>query len=622
MTIKSVYRQLISLAMKQYGEKIVMAFCFALATQKFGIPRQILTRFIKIVHNLCDLSISALLMDELCEAFGITCVYKFISNVTFVSFKYHESAKKSFPSFGNFLGEFKDAMFETYETFLRANKSDREFLFVKNQQLNFIINYSDANKLLETLDFNYVFSKLRLLSFSHVISDIMACISRYPENSTLLFLKELLELSRSAITIDPNQFPVQVMCRIPSQLSSLDINNNIIYERSQLKMYLKTFFEIAKKECRGLIPAKHCLLIPESLGAETHKVQKIYKDKDLNIIFHEKPKLLLTTWSVERQQLSIYFDEANVRTLLVKNLKNVHYIKPDKLLVETNVSQSLLSLSNADSLIEVSRDIRIISKIPGPYYVAVDTNNKSVLLLEYETFNICWTYSCHTCISDIVLSKNGRIALCILGYWYHQSVDHNLLGENKQQILTLDLKEQAELPSLQNPHIIHFNNVTAISEDGQLFATLFRTYIRVWSLLTGKIILDIDTPEGNIVDLHISSKTKTIITLMSTSIINTYDLDSCTLSKTLENMNYSSAVYDTDQVNLSISENESIACLSLINGGSNACILIWDLVSGEQITTFISDFCDTKFYVSPSGGFIVSNFPSGIVKFSVKNSKR
>ena len=608
--------------MKQYGEKIVMAFCFALSTHTFGISRQILTRFIKIVLNLCDLSISGLLMDELCDAFGITCVYKFISSATFVNFKYRESAKASFPSFGNFLGEFKEAMFEAYETFLGANKNDREFVFVKNQQLNFMINYSDVNKLLETLDFDYVFSKLRLLTFSHVISDIMACISRYPENSTLLFLKELLELSRSAITIDPKQFPVQVMCRIPNQLSSLDVNNNTIYGRSQLNMYLKTFLEIAKKECRGLIPTKHCLLIPESLRAETYNVQKIYKVKHLNIIFHEKPKLLLTTWSVEKQQLSIYFDEANVRTLLVKDLQNVHYIKPDKLLVETNVSQSLLSLSNVDSLIEVSGDTRIISKIPGPYYVAVDTNNKSVLLLEYESFNICWTYSCHTCISDIVLSKNGRIALCILDYWYHQSVDHDLLGENKQQILTLDLKEQTELPSLQNSHIIHFNKVTAISEDGQFFATLFRTSIRVWNLLTGKIILDIDTPDGNIVDLHISSKTKTIITLMSTSIINTFNLDSCTLSKTLENTNYSSVVHDADQMNLSVSENESIACLSLSNGGSNTYILIWDLVSGEQIATFTSDFCDTKFYISPSGEFIVSNFPSGIVIFSVQNSKR
>ena len=386
-------------------------------------------------------------------------------------------------------------------------------------------------------------------------------------------------------------------------------------------MYLKTFLEIAKKECRGLIPVKHYLLIPELLEADRQKVQKVYKDKDLNIIFHEKRKLLLTTWSVEKQQLSIYFDESNIRTLLFKDLQNVHYIKPDKLLVETNVSQSLLSLSDVDSLIEVSRNILIISKIPGPYYVAVDMNNKSMLQLKYETFDICWTYSCHNCISDILVSKNGRIALCILGYRYHQPVDHNLLGENKQQILTLDLQEQTELPSLQNSHIIHFNNVIAISEDGQLFATMLRTYIWVWSLVTGKIILDIDTSEENIVDLYISSKTKTIITLMSTSVINTYDLDSCTLSKTLENKSYSSVVYDADQVNLSISENESIACLSLRNGGSNAYILIWDLVSGEQITTFTSDFCDTKFYASPSGEFIVSNFPSGIVKFIVKNSE-
>ena len=66
-------------------------------------------------------------------------------------------------------------------------------------------------------------------------------------------------------------------------------------------MYLKTFLEIAKKECRGLIPVKHYLLIPELLEADRQKVQKVYKDKDLNIIFHEKRKLLLTTWSVEKQ---------------------------------------------------------------------------------------------------------------------------------------------------------------------------------------------------------------------------------------------------------------------------------------------------------------------------------
>ena len=125
-------------------------------------------------------------------------------------------------------------------------------------------------------------------------------------------------------------------------------------------MYLKTFLEIAKKECRGLIPVKYYLLIPELLEADRQKVQKVYKDKDLNIIFHEKRKLLLTTWSVEKQQLSIYFDESNIRTLLFKDLQNVHYIKPDKLLVETNVSQSLLSLSDVDSLIEVSRNILII----------------------------------------------------------------------------------------------------------------------------------------------------------------------------------------------------------------------------------------------------------------------
>ena len=173
--------------MKQYGEKIAMAFCFALSMQKVGISRQILTHFIKIVLNLSDLSVAGLLMDELCDAFRITCIYRFMSSATFVGFKHCESARKPFPSFDKFLGEFKDALFETYETLLRVNKNEREFVFVKNQQLNFIVNYGDVKKLLETLDFNYIFSRLRLLSFPHVISDIIACISKYPGNSILLF---------------------------------------------------------------------------------------------------------------------------------------------------------------------------------------------------------------------------------------------------------------------------------------------------------------------------------------------------------------------------------------------------------------------------------------------------
>ena len=88
------------------------------------------------------------------------------------------------------------------------------------------------------------------------------------------------------------------MCRIPSQLLSLDLNNNTIYERSQLKMYLKTFLEIAKKECRGLTPVKHYLLIPELLEADRQKVQKVYKK------FRRYTK---SSEGIQRQRFKYYF---------------------------------------------------------------------------------------------------------------------------------------------------------------------------------------------------------------------------------------------------------------------------------------------------------------------------
>ena len=139
--------------------------------------------------------------------------------------------------------------------------------------------------------------------------------------------------------------------------------------------------------------------------------------------------------------------------------------------------------------------------------------------------------------------------------------------------------------------------------------------ILVWDLATGHVQSTIETNCCRIVRIAVSAVGNVVVTASSDASVRVFNLGDGSLRYTLTDCVKS--VRMDGQHCLALSPDGKICVYFVRSNFQPSFISVWNLYNGGQLASLTTDFYGLSYQISNDSTFLVSNFPSGLVRFDL-----
>ena len=497
-------------------------------------------------------------------------------------------------------------------------------------------------KELFMFNFDYLFGKLTCFSFAHLYNEVTTITTAYPDDFELKVLSEIVELSKEGLGLDSSQFPLQVIGRMdPTKLSS------------QSSFLLKRLNDEALSLCSVLKPNRACLLSPSELSSLSKEEQNQWTCKELKFMFFSHPEYEFVGWRTDIQEI-FYFDRNCTvqRSEVFDGLNKIVLTMENHLLIETKLGIHVLyNMTSRQTVFSVHNGFDVVGTDQAHRLILVRTDTKQIKMIDIKKCNTAWTFNSNEPYNNVCLSTNGRTVLCfsdnrrktptrnkrLNGHYsspgsHHSSPSPNssLLyvaeenirededeEETYEEITVLDLDHLSKVTTINLPTEASFSKFHLMSEDGAYYVRITEPdmNILVWDLATGHVQSTIETNCCRIVRIAVSAVGNVVVTASSDASVRVFNLGDGSLRYTLTDCVKS--VRMDGQHCLALSPDGKICVYFVRSNFQPSFISVWNLYNGGQLASLTTDFYGLSYQISNDSTFLVSNFPSGLVRFDL-----
>lgn len=484
-------------------------------------------------------------------------------------------------------------------------------------------------KMLFMFNFDYLFAKLSFHSFAHLFDEVTTVTAKHFEDYDLAVLSELVQLSREGLGVDSTQFPLQIISRLdPCKLS--DQNGD-----DSAGSQLKRLHDGALSLCGVLKPNRACLLLPSAMSNLNREEQNNWSCKDLKFMFFKNPKYEFVGWRTDTQEIFFYDHECCVqRSEKFEGLNKIVLCMQDHLLIETKLGIHVLyNMNTLQSVFSINNDYDVVGTDQKHRLILLKTDTRLIMILDIEQNSCVWRFESNKPNNNVYSSSNGRISLCFSdnrrktptrstrGKSFPDSEKNKDPDEEEEEtyeeITILDLEKLSKVTTINLPTEASFSKLFLVSEDGDFFVRVTEPdmNIMVWNLNSGLLHTNIETKCCRIVRAAVSSAGNVIVTVSSDASLRVYNLDDGSLRYTLTECVKS--VRMDGQHCLSLSPNGQTCVYFVRSNFQPSFVSVWNLCNGRQVASLTTDFYGLTYQISNDSSYMVSNFPSGLVRFEL-----
>lgn len=658
------------------GFTFISAFCFAVSLDQFGIPKPLLSIFLKTVMNELDQVGTQTKIRFVMEQLNVVCVYQVKFGQIYICCRDRLLANLVHPKYATSHSDYVDVFKNISEDYFAEQKSKARLTLKQDLDVfkyyepqysflqRFILRYGDLAQLKKNFLLNYafVYNKLNCVSLFHVRFDFAEALKKYPDDYELTVLKELLELSKEVLLTDPSQLCLQTVCRLDGCITETYQTDKQVFQEEIEKQpkricestSLQAFITEAAERCHTLKPHRQCLTIPYICSNATKDEQSKWSVKDLKLMFVLSKQYEFVGWSFERGELYFYnFEKILVKSKTVENFQKVVLCMEEQLVVEVSHNESESKFVAFNMCTEEWLNIYPEGVSFTDIFHVFATDHKHLLFCLNEEMNalrvvnvkdltVVWRYETDAVFHNIVLCKDASTAICYIDRSYETSKvnfnedDHEDENEEEEdvdqpihvqtyyeEIVVLDCTNHQQVMCLSSPSDHYCGKVFALSEDGQYFVrvTEVDVHLLVWNIHKGKLMHDINTSSCRLTRLLVSTRGNCIVSAASDSSIWVYNLaDGSLRFKLTEPVRAIRGGYMDDAHNLCLSDDGNIAVHSVKSNFHPSFIVVWNLVTGTRLSSLTTDYYGSNYYLSPTGQSLIGTFPVGVVAFDITQS--
>ena len=422
-----------------------------------------------------------------------------------------------------------------------------------------------------------------------------------------------------------------------AKCSDLKSDSNANYFRDSIVLQsplLLKLINCATEVGHLLMPSSPCLVRPPSeCGefAETQVARFSNHPLDTRIIFMEKNPNTFLAWSRNKENIGLFDSRCTCLKLYTcHKLSRVLLSLNERVVVELQDGKVwLFDLTSCTFMYELESGFRYFAFCDVIHVVALSDNFSCLSVFNTRSKSFEWEFNAPEGRSfhNVLVSKNGAIGVCIL----EASSVHNSRNElsfdvfdeecrvpnsTQDEIIVVNLKSRQQLHSISLRHGQYLHKICSISEDGHYLVHLTEPahQILVLDLIKGSIVQEIEARLHRILKIMVSSQGNCILSASADSVLRVWNLSDGELRYSLyEPMRSIRGGYMDDKHCLGMSEDGGRAVHSVRSQFHCSYVVLWDVVRGQQLATFTTDFYGLSYEISPCGDYIVTSMPSGLV---------
>ncbi|XP_065060677.1 uncharacterized protein LOC135687967 [Rhopilema esculentum] len=418
-------------------------------------------------------------------------------------------------------------------------------------------------------------------------------------------------------------------------ISQTDINDEL---NENTHSYVTESFSLKKlindslSKGHLLMPSIPCLIRPPSecgASSENQISSFLCHPVDTRILFSDKFPDVFITWSRSKETISVYNSKGVCeRVCSGLALKRVPLTVNHSAAVEMQDGRvCILDLSSGEIMTELPSEQRYFAVCDSSHIAALSDNLTCLNVFNIRSKQVVWDYRApegrH--FHNILISKNGAIGACILEADTFRNSQEDISFSKDDQMPSNSLQDEITVVNLKSRQQLHsfslkngqiFHKICAISEDGHYLVHLTEPdyQILVLDLMKGVVVHEMEVRLHRILKILVSTQGNCILSASADSVLRVWNLSDGDLRYSLsEPIRTIRGGYMDDKHCLSMSEDGSRAVHSVRSRFHCSYVVLWDLVLGQQLATFTTDFYDLTYQISPYGDFVVASMPSGIV---------
>ena len=498
-----------------------------------------------------------------------------------------------------------------------------------------LLKYGSKTDIKELFMFNfdYLFGKLACFSFAHLYDEVTTVTSTYPDDYEIAILSEIIHSSREGLRLDSSQFSLQIIGRLdPSKLSE---HPNLL---------LKRLHNRALSLCSVLKPNRACLLSPSTISSLSREEQNQWTCKELKFMFLNHSLYEFVGWKSETQEI-FYFDKGCCvqRKEVFDGLNKIVLTMENHLLIETKLGIHVLyNMTTLQSIFSVHNDYDIVGTDQAQRLILLRTDMRKIKIVDISMHCTTWTFDSDEPYNNVFSSSNGCTVLCFSDNrrktptrtkrsWDSSVAKSNPSAseianfneedeeETYEELTVLNLNRLEKVTTINLPTEASFSKFHLMSEDGAFYVRITEPdmNILVWDLTTGHVQSTIKTNCCRIVRIAVSSVGNVVVTASSDASVRVFNLNDGSLRYTLTECIKS--VRMDGQHCLMLSPDGKICVYFVRSNFQPSFVSVWNLCNGGQLASLTTDFYGLTYQISNDSSFLVSNFPSGLVRFDLSS---
>lgn len=400
---------------------------------------------------------------------------------------------------------------------------------------------------------------------------------------------------------------------------------------------LATLINSAIQMGHMLMPSRPCLLRPPSECGESMETQVAgfsNQTMDTKILFVGKSMDTLIAWSRSKESIGLYDLKCTCLELYkCPELKRVLLALNDCAVVEKQDGKVwLFDLTNGTYTYELDSNLRYFAVCDNTHVAALSDNLSCASVCNIRSREVVWDFHAPEgrCFHNVLVSKNGAIGVCILeanpisGNGEEVNfVNTDTVNSPQDEIIVINLKSRQQLHSISLRNGQYLHKICSISEDGHYLVHLTEPdhQILVLDLIKGTILREMEARFHRILKIMVSTQGNCILSASADSVLRVWNLSDGELRYSLsEPIRSIRGGYMDDKHCLSMSVDGSRAVHSVRSQFHYSYVVLWDLVQGEQLATFTTDFYGLSYEISPCGDYIMTSMPSGLVSMGANKA--
>jgi len=618
------------------------AFFYAVSLDTIGIPKRVLRIFLEQVFLGEEPFQIQSMLQRMLVGLNCICQTKLISGLEIISLrddvickllqmraeqetqhcKYFDTMKEIFLDLYGCCNVMEESSVEKQRLILNEMAFFRR-LFLKHGTL------ADLKEHF-MFKFDYLFAKLTCFSFAHLCDDVITATLRYPDDYDLTILSEIIQLAREGLSVDSSQFPLQIIGRLSTNLLDTNLVNGHAPSEHSL---LNQIYTSTASLCSVLKPNRSCLVAPETLVQRDKEEQSQWTTKDLKVMFFNHPEYEFVGWKTNSQEVLFYGRDCSVeKTFTFEGLNRVILAMQNALVIETKLGVNVVyNLKMDKTMFSIHNDYDVIGTNNIDRLILASTDMRIIRVLDIRIGREVWSYHSESFYNNVCAASNGKIVLCFsdnrrktptrIRTESNTSEGSEIIevmeDETYEEITILDLHTFSKVTTISLPTEASFSKLYLASEDGLYFVRVTEPDMNllVWDLTTGEKKYEIRTRCCRIARLAVSSAGNVIVIVSTDASIGVFNLHDGSLRYILTETAKSARM--DDQHCLSLSPDGRLCVYFVRSNFHPSFVTVWNLCNGGRLASLTTDFYGLNYLISNDSKYIVSNFPSGLVKFDL-----